>query len=222
MKNYNKLSLLLLLAIGNSVNAGWADDIRNWLASGTGLEKTPLNTTEAQDLSKAMRKLWADHVIWTRDYVISAIANAEDKAVATERLLKNQRDIGDAVAGFYGKEAGDKLAELLKEHILIAAALIEAAKVNDSAKVKDEDAKWHKNAEDIAVFLSSANPNNWDKADLQAMLNDHLRLTTDEVLARLKHEWKKDADSFDAIFAQALGMADMFTLGIVNQFPNKF
>lgn len=171
-------------------------------------------------LYTTLRKLWAQHVFWTRDYIIAAIANAPDKQAATERLLQNQVDIGNAIAAFYGKEAGDKLAALLKEHILIAATLIEAAKAGNNNEVKAQDAKWHQNADEIAKFLSKANPY-WTEKDMQDMLYLHLKLTTEEVLARLAKDWKKDIESFDNIYDQAIHMADMFTMGLIKQFPSK-
>src|SRR5690242_5145546 len=59
-----------------------------------------------------MRKLWSDHVWWTRDYLITSIADMPDVKAATDRLLQNQSDIGAAIASYYGKEAGDKLTGL--------------------------------------------------------------------------------------------------------------
>lgn len=171
-------------------------------------------------LRMGMRELWAAHVIWTREYIVSAVADAADKDAVTERLLKNQRDIGAAIAPFYGQEAGDKLAALLKEHILLAAEVVAAAKANDSSKLKDADAKWHENARDMANFLSSANPN-WSAAMLLNMFNDHLKLTTDEAVARIQGEWAKDIAAFDAIFVQAMKMADDLSEGIIKQFPDK-
>jgi hypothetical protein len=57
---------------------------------------------------------------------------------------------------------------------------------------------------------------------MKAMLHDHLRLTTDEVLARLQADWDADVAAYDAIHLQALGMADMLSEGIVKQFPSRF
>jgi len=88
---------------------------------------------EAASLQMALRRLWADHVIWTRDYVIAAVAGAPDAEAAATRLLKNQEDIGNAVASVYGETAGQALTDLLKEHIMIAVDLIEAAKSGDDA-----------------------------------------------------------------------------------------
>ena len=48
-------------------------------------------------LHDAMRKLWEDHITWTRVFIISAVGDLPDKATATERLLQNQVDIGNAI-----------------------------------------------------------------------------------------------------------------------------
>ena len=60
-------------------------------------------------LHDAMRKLWTDHVAWTRLFIISAAAGLPDKDATTQRLLQNQTDIGNAVGEYYGKPAGAKL-----------------------------------------------------------------------------------------------------------------
>src|SRR5262245_36096288 len=113
-------------------------------------------------LRQDMRKLWTDHVVWTRDYIIAAVADQPDAQAAANRLMTNQEDIGNAIATYYGKPAGDKLTSLLKEHISTAVDVIKFAKVGDKASQKQADDKWHKNGEDIADFLSKANPN-WPK-----------------------------------------------------------
>jgi len=109
----------------------------------------------------AMRKLWEDHVTWTRLFIISAAADLPDKDVTTQRLLQNQADIGDAIAEYYGRDAGNKLTSLLKDHILIAANIVTAAKAGDNAKVASENKRWHDNAAEIATFLHGANPKHW-------------------------------------------------------------
>jgi hypothetical protein len=171
-------------------------------------------------LNQSMRKLWADHVIWTRDYIIAATtAHPSAQAVST-RLLKNQEDIGNAIVPYYGSAAGAKLTDLLKQHILIAVDLVTAAKAGDNAKQADADRRWHDNAADIATFLSGANPN-WPRQTLLDMLNEHLTLTTQEAVARLQQRWGDDVTTFDRIFAQAMMMADALSDGIAKQFPTK-
>jgi hypothetical protein len=178
-------------------------------------------TTPAVALRQDMRKLWTDHVVWTRDYIVAAVGDQPDAKSAAARLLKNQEDIGQAVARVYGKEAGDKLTALLKEHITIAVDLIKFAKAGDNTSQQQADAKWHKNGEDIADFLSQANPN-WPRATLVEMMNKHLSTTTDEVVARLTKNWDADVKAFDAVYEHILAMSDTLTDGIVKQFPEKF
>jgi hypothetical protein len=169
-----------------------------------------------------MRKLWEDHITWTRVFIISAAADLPDKDAATQRLLQNQVDIGNAVKPFYGDAAGEKLTTLLKEHITTAAEIVAAAKANDTAKMTDANKRWFANADAIAAFLSGANPKNWPAAEMQKMMHDHLNLTTSEVQARLKGDWAADIAAYDRVHEQILHMADMLSAGIVNQFPKQF
>ena len=173
-------------------------------------------------LRSAMRRLWTDHVVWTRMYIIAAVAGADDDAgPAAGRLLKNQEDIGNAVVPFYGSGAGSALTDLLKQHIMIAVDLVAAAKAGDQAKFKVEDAKWTKNADDIAGLLSGANPN-WPKADVVDLLGQHLALTKNETVARLQQDWDADAEAFDQIFTEILTVSDVLSDGLVKQFHDRF
>ncbi len=60
-----------------------------------------------------------------------------DTSLTAQRLLDNQKDIGNAVADFYGRDGADKLTSLLRDHILIAADLVTASKAGDQAKAAD-------------------------------------------------------------------------------------
>jgi hypothetical protein len=172
-------------------------------------------------LRTAMRKLWSDHVFWTRNYIISSIAGLEDLQEVTGRLLKNQSDIGAAMATYYGPDGGKRLTELLKEHISIAVEVVNAAKSNDKQELAKANEKWHKNAQDIAKLLSEIN-NQWTYDALLKMLNMHLKLTSDETVARIQKNWKNDTIAFDEVFNEILNMSDQLTAGIANQFPERF
>jgi hypothetical protein len=173
-------------------------------------------------LQDAMRKLWEDHITWTRVFIISAAGDLPDKTAATNRLLQNQVDIGNAIKPYYGDAAGDKLTALLKEHITTAAEVVAAAKSNDSARLADANKRWSANGDQIADFLSGANPKNWPQAEMRSMMREHLDLTTKEAVARLHGDWAGDIAAYDAVHQHILKMADDLTKGIIKQFPNKF
>lgn len=173
----------------------------------------------------AMRKLWEDHIVWTRQFIVSAATEAEnlpDTGPTVDRLLANQTDIGNAIKSFYGDAAGDALTALLREHILTAADIIAAAKADAHPALEDAIAAWYANADDIATFLSEANPSNWPLDEMQAHMKSHLDLTLEEAVARLQGRYADDIAAYDKVHADILEMADMLSTGIVAQFPSKF
>ena len=190
-----------------------------------GAKGTAVMSTDASKgvaFHDAMRKLWEDHVLWTRLFIVSALGNLPDKDATTARLLKNQEDIGNAIKPIYGDEAGTKLTALLKDHILTAADLVAASAAGETAKADAAAKKWSANADEIAVFLNGANPTAWPLEAAKAMMRDHLEATTAEVTARIKKDWDADIAAFEKVREQALKMADMLSDGIRTQFPEKF
>jgi hypothetical protein len=180
-----------------------------------------LNQTKVTELRISLHDLWIEHIVWTRQYVVAAAANQPDAAFAAERLLKNQEDIGNAIKPFYGDQAGNQLTSQLKDHITIAVDLLEAAKAGNSTALEETEKKWYANADEIATFLSGANPN-WTKEDMLNMLNEHLSLTKTEAVARLTGDYATDVTTFDALYKHAISMGDEFTVGIVKQFQEQF
>jgi hypothetical protein len=177
--------------------------------------------TSAEPVRLALRKLWSDHVIWTREYIVAAVAGTPDADAAAGRLLRNQEDIGAAIVPYYGQPAGDALTALLKQHILIAVDLVAAAKAGDNDAFASQDARWTANIGEIARFLAGANPN-WPEKDVLDLLALHLKLTKDEAVARLTGDWTSDVKAFDDIFNEILVLADALHDGIRAQFPDKF
>lgn len=190
----------------------------------SGSPAAPVHTMPAAprvgELRAAMRKLWEDHITYTRNYIISALADLPDKDDVAKRLLANQDEIGAAIKPYYGDAAGNKLASLLRDHITIATEVVAAAKGGDQAQLAAAQAKWSSNGKDIAAFLSGANPN-WSKPELEAMLQKHLDLTTGEVVGRLTKDWAADIHAYDEGHAHMLMFADTLTAGIAKQFPGK-
>jgi len=170
----------------------------------------------------AMRKLWEDHVTWTRLFIVSFAADLPDLEQTTNRLLQNQVDIGDAIKPFYGKAAARQLTDLLTTHITTAATLLQAAKDGDTDAFNAAKDAWYANAVDIARFLHEANPAQWPLKDLRTMMRDHLDLTLAEAADRLAGGFEQDIADYDAVHLEILQMADMLSGGIIAQFPDRF
>lgn len=216
------LALTALIALASALAALAVSGGHSAEAHGTAHAVTGGISRAELGFRNEMRRLWEDHITWTRMAIISLTADAPDTEASVGRLLQNQADIGDAVKPFYGEAAGAELTRLLREHITIAAELIGAAKAGNEAALADAQARWEANADEIAAFLHAANPRFWGLDEMKSMLHDHLQLTTQEAVARLQGDWAADVAAYDEIHRQALHMADMLSTGIVKQFPRRF
>lgn len=216
VKNKRLLASLLTLALVFSMTPAVSVQAK----AGEGKDMSCLSSKMVK-LKVDMQKVWIDHTIWTRSYIVSAISNRADQKDVLDRLLRNQQDIGNVIKPYYGEAAGNKLADLLREHIMIAAKIVAAAKAGNQTDVNKLEKDWHRNADDIAKFLSAANPN-WQFKTLQDMLYTHLQLITEIVVSCLKGDWKADIAATDKNEIHMIHLADILTEGIVKQFPQQF
>jgi hypothetical protein len=178
--------------------------------------------TKAQvDFKMEWRRLWADHVMYTRMFIVETAANISNDATVA-RLLRNQEDIGNEIKPYYGDAAGNQLTALLKQHIVIAADVVHAAKAGNSTALDAANKQWFANADQIALFLSQANPTYWPESAVKSMLYEHLNLTTAEAVARLHGDWTTDIQTYDKVVTQAMMMAQALADGIIGQFPGMF
>ena len=216
------LALTMLVAFFAALTALAVSNGHDAHAHGTPAAHAGSVSPSQAALRSDMRVLWEDHITWTRLAIISLASGSPDTTATVNRLLRNQKDIGDAVKPFYGKAAGNKLTAELRKHILIAADVIAAAKAGDQAKLADAQARWRSNANDIAALLASVNPRYWKLARMKAEMSKHLALTTQEAVARLQGRWAADVAAYDQVHHHILHMSDLLADGLVKQFPNRF
>jgi LysM domain len=178
----------------------------------------PQSVVKLRDFS---RMLWEQHITWTRAAIIAIAEDSPDKDLVINRLLRNPSDMGEAIKPLYGNQVASVFTNLLKEHLVIASELVNAAKLGDTNTASDAERRWYENADQIATFINSVNPY-LPKRDVLAMFHEHLALTKDEAVYRLNKEYERDIELYDEMEEQILEMADMFATGVAKQFPNKF
>jgi len=165
------------------------------------------------------RKLWEDHIWWTRMVIIGIFDDLAGTGNYTERLIQNYEDMEDALMPFYEDDA-KKLGDLIQKHLLIAAQiLVEAKAGHDITALSDT---WYANANDIAMTMNDLNSKYWPLDEAKAMWKMHLDLTLEEAVKHLQKDWKGDVEAFDKVHLAALEMADFFSNGIIRQFPQMF
>lgn len=205
-----------LVGTGHTESAAHAD------SSHSGSHTAPAALTPAQAaFHDQVRKLWEDHVTWTRLAIVAFADGSGGFDATAERLMKNQDDIGDAIKPFYGDAAGDQLTALLKDHIGIAVQLLQAAKGGDAAAFQQARTAWYANANDIADFLAGANPRYWPQDTMRAAMKSHLDQTLAEASHELTGDYAASVADYDEIHHHILGMADVLSNGIIRAFPDR-
>lgn len=179
----------------------------------------PMKNITFLNLNNELRRLWEKHIVWTKLTIMALASNAPDTKIVTNRLLRNADDFGHLFARFYNQSIAEQFANLIREHLTIAADLVVATKKGDTNAVRTIDEKWHKNADDIARFMNNINPY-FNEIEVRNMFYNHLALTKDEAVAILTGKYEEAIKLFDEIATQALMMADMFLEGLAKQFSD--
>lgn len=172
-------------------------------------------------LLEQMNLVWEQHIMWTRMLLISIAENLKDLEATQARLLRNPIDIANVFRPFYGNNVANEIQKLLTEHLVIGKELIVASKNKKQDQAMILNKKWYQNADDMAEAFSSINPF-YPKEEIRRMLYEHLRLTTNEVSARLNGNYAEDIKAYDMVQQEILKMSQFFVNGIVKQFPNLF
>ncbi|CUH96641.1 hypothetical protein P22_2731 [Propionispora sp. 2/2-37] len=168
-------------------------------------------------LRDCFRLLWVQHVYWTRMVIMGIAFDLPDLKQTTNRLLRNAPDFARVFCHFYGNEIASQFECLIREHLVIAAELVKAAKAGKSRAAADAERRWYENAEEIVCFLNDINPN-WSVECMRDMWFTHLALTKEEAVATIKKDYDRSIRTFDKIEEEALMMADEFSNGIICQF----
>lgn len=178
--------------------------------------------TQAElNLRNHLRMLWEQHITWTRLTIISMVFNLPDVDLVTNRLLRNPRDFEAALIPLYGAPNASRFASLLRDHLVIAAQLVNAAKAGDSRAAAEAERSWYDNARQIAALLGRLNPY-WSQQEWEAMLFEHLMLVKSEAVDMLNKNYLAEINLYDDMEKQALQMADVMADGIIKQFPDRF
>lgn len=219
MKSYSipcALAVALVLAAGTP--AVFAHDAQHPAVH----ETAHAAATTAPKLHAALRGLWHGHLVATHDYALAAHAgNKADETKAADAVVANAKQIADAVAGFYGKDAGDGLLKLLAGHWQGVKALTDAAHAGDKAAENKAMEDLASNGTAIAKFLAGANPN-WTEDGLRGALVMHVADHQTQVDLMMSNAPEaKQAAAWTEMENHMNMIADVLASGIAKQFPQK-
>jgi len=170
----------------------------------------------------ALRDLWVGHVFWVRGVVVATLAGNKEAATAAENeVVANAKQIAASIEPFYGKAASDKLFGLLAGHYGATKQYLEATAAGNQEKQDAAMKSLKGNVEEIAVFLSGANPNLPHDAVKELFLA-HLAHHQQQIQQLHNKQYQQEAKTWEAMKAHMYGIADALTGALAKQFPAKF
>lgn len=179
-------------------------------------------TEKEQELNQYLRKLWAEHAFWLRQYVIAYFNGTSDVNETTKRLLKNQDQIGRSLGMWYGEKNGAQIADIMKSQLIAFGDMLNGMVSKDKNVSVVAEKKWHDSTEKLVDFLVSLN-GKWGRVELSQHLKRYNEMMTNMAINRFRKKHNDEINSFDKAYAHAMNdVADMLTSGIVRQHPEQF
>jgi hypothetical protein len=218
MRRIAFISLISAMLVGSSALASAQGPAHHASAS---VKPAALSTKTVQT-GAALRDLWVGHVFWVRNVVIATFAKNDEAAKASEQqVVANAKAIAAAIEPFYGAGAKDALFKLLAGHYGAIKAYLVATAAGDGPGQAGATEKLTKNAEEIAAFLSKANPN-LPKDDLNGLLLAHGSHHIQQIQQLKDGQYAAEAQTWDNMKSHMYVIADALTQALAKQFANKF
>lgn len=178
------------------------------------------SSIKVAETSAALRDLWVGHVFWVRNVVVANLAgNTAAQAAAEKEAVANAKQIAASIEPFYGKEASDKLFNLLAGHYGAVKQYLEAGA--DETKQAAALKAITDNAGEIATFLSGANPNLPREAVL-GLLAAHGGHHVSQIQQLRAKQYDAEAKTWEAMKSHMYTLSDTLAGAIAKQFPAKF
>ena len=182
--------------------------------------ETMHHTHEAIKLKLHMRKLWTDHAIFTRMFIVDLISDLPSMDYTIGRLEKSQEQTGNCFRPFFGDIAANNLTSLLKEHTTISVDLfrmIKAGNITDTATLEEQLVI---NSENTSNLLCTMNQY-YSIDDLIDIFRTYLILTKYQLIARIDGDYNADIMYFDMGLNHLLRISDYLADGIIEGFFNE-
>jgi len=195
--------------------------IKEAKANGSEPQSVTEVTSPAADLRVALNKAMQGHV----GLGLAALRNVNDESddltASVEALDKNSVAIAGLVESVYGDDAGDAFLVIWRNHIGDFASYATGARENDEDMKDDALDNLKDYQQEIAAFFSGAIPS-IDKATVIKGSGEHRDLFIDAIDAYADEDFEEAYDLQIQAAAQIQGIADLLSVGIVTQYPEKF
>lgn len=168
-------------------------------------------------LNQEFRLAWERLSYWTRMYLLSVADESADQQEVNKRLDKVPEEMTPIFLKYYPGSVTYQLEQAWLGLVNNFAALIRAVKAEDTAASKEIEEKINQDRDNITFLLSNMNIN-YDKKELDELLDEYILLTKREIVARMEGQYEDEINTFDELENQGLRTADLLAEGIIKQY----
>lgn len=184
--------------------------------------KKQARTDKTFETAAALRDLWIGHIFWVRAVSIATIEKRDVAArTAEEQAVTNARSIAATIEPFYGAAAKDTFFKLLAGHYGAVKAYLVSTVADDAAKQGTATQSLTSNAEEIATFLSKANPY-LPKDAVNNLLLAHGGHHIQQIQQLKDHKYEAEAHTWEEMKNHVYQIADATADALAKQFADKF
>jgi hypothetical protein len=169
-----------------------------------------------------LRDLWLEHIFWVRNVSLAAFdKNDEAGKTAELQAVANAQAIATTIEPFYGVAAKETFFKLLAGHYGAVKTYL-VATLESSAPAQSNATQWlTSNANEIAAFLSKANPH-LPKATLGSLLLAHGGHHIQQIQQLKDRNYDAEAQTWKEMKDHVYQIADATTDALAKQFASKF
>jgi len=184
--------------------------------------KTASREQKTLQTAAVLRDLWIDHIFWVRNVSSAAIDKNESALkVAEQQAVKNAQAIAASIEPFYGASAKDSFFKLLAGHYGAVKAYLMATVASDASAQKEATQALTSNAEDIAAFLSKANPY-LPKDAVASLLLAHGGHHIQQIQQLKDRKYEAEAITWEEMKKHVYQVADATADALAKQFTKRF
>jgi hypothetical protein len=184
--------------------------------------KRTARTDKTLETAAVLRDLWIGHIFWVREVSIATIEKRDDAAkIAEQQAVTNARSIAATIEPFYGAAAKDTFFKLLAGHYAAVKAYLVATVANAAAKQGTATQSLTSNAEEIASFLSKANPY-LPKDSVNGLLLAHGSHHIQQIQELKDRKYEAEAHTWEEMKIHIYQIADATADALAKQFADKF
>jgi hypothetical protein len=170
----------------------------------------------------ALRDLWLGHIFWVRNVSVATF-DKNDLAVkaAEKQAVANAHAIAASIEPFYGAAAKDKFFTRLAGHYGAVKAYLLAAVAGDPSAQAKATQSLTSNADEIATFLSQANPY-LPKDAVQSLLLAHGGHHIQQIQQLRDRNYDAEAKTWEEMKSHVYQIADATADALAKQFTKRF